>query len=59
MYQMRGALGKLKDIPNVLKSKPNISGVKKASKKAREVVHEFHEGAAEATPMSPAAKSES
>ena len=58
MYQMRGTLGKFKDIPNVLKSEPNISGVKKASKKAREVVHEFHEGAAEATPMSPAAKSE-
>ena len=58
MYQMRRTLGKLKNIPNVIKSEPNISGIKKASKKAKEVVFEFHEGATEATPMSPAARSE-
>ena len=38
MYQMRGTLGKIKNIPNVIKSEPNISGIRKASKKAKEVV---------------------
>ena len=58
MYQMRGTLGKLKNIPNVIKSEQNISGIRKASKKAKEVVFEFHEGATEATSMSPAARNE-
>ena len=51
MYQMRGTLGKLKDIPNVIKSEPNISGVKKAGRKAREMVFEFQEGATKAAPL--------
>ena len=44
MYQMRGTLGKLKNIPNVIKSEPNISGIRKASKKAKEVVLSFMKG---------------
>ena len=55
---MRQVAVTLKIIPNVIKSEPNISGIRKASKKAKEVVFEFHEGATEATPMSPAARSE-
>ena len=38
MYQVRGALGKLKDVPNLLKSEPNVSGIKKASTRVKEVV---------------------
>ena len=58
VYQMRGTLGKLKDIPSVMKSEPNISGVKKAGRKAKEVVFEFQEGATKSTPMSPEARNE-
>ena len=38
MYQVRGALGKLKDVPNLLKSEPNVLGIKKASTRVKEVV---------------------
>ena len=38
MYQVRGTLGKLKDVPNLLKSEPNVSGIKKASTRVKEVV---------------------
>ena len=58
VYQMRGTLGKLRDIPNVIKSESNILGMTKASRKAKEVVFEFSEGATKATPMSPATRNE-
>ena len=38
MYQVKGALGKLKGVPNLLKSEPNVSGIKKASTRVKEVV---------------------
>ena len=38
MYQVRGTLSKLKDVPNLLKSEPNVSGIKKASTRVKEVV---------------------
>ena len=41
MYQVRGTLGKLKDVPQMLKSEPNVSGFKKAGVRAKEVILEM------------------
>ena len=43
VYQMKGTLNRLKDVPKILKEEPSISGLKKAGTLTKEVVTEIKE----------------